>query len=163
MCQAHKQSGMTLIAVMSMLVLITLLAVSMIRGGTLNLQIAQNVMLQQETQAATQRGIELFMSNLNNFTNTNSTLVPIALPGDPTQAYQVEVDPPICLAVETAPGHSEAGDQSFAEDESGIISGVGISFLNYWQIRATGTDTAMGTGNTVRIVQGVRIIDAPCM
>lgn len=149
-----KQRGIALVAVLVMLVLLTLLAVTMIRSGTVNLLITQNVQLQQEAESAARQGIEIFISNVDNFLNTGNTTVPLAEQDDPTQFYTVTVAEPVCLGAEPREGDSMVDDGSMVEGDGG--GGVGIESV-YWELTATSADDTSGSGAFVRMTQGVRV------
>lgn len=151
--QDRKQRGIALVAVLVMLVLLTLLAVTMIRSGTVNLLITQNVQLQQEAESAARQGVEIFISDIDNFLNTGDTAITLAEPNDPTQFYSVTVAEPVCLGSEPREGDSMVDDGSMVEGDG--AGGVGIESV-YWELTATSEDDTSGSGAFVRMIQGVR-------
>lgn len=92
-----RQQGMTLVVALVMLVVLTLLVVSAIRFGNINLRIAGNVQSETEASAAAQVAIETMVttinasSNISTITNQNMT---IATGG---RDYAVTVTKPACI------------------------------------------------------------------
>jgi Tfp pilus assembly protein PilX len=88
---------MTLVVSLVMLVVLTLLVVSAIRFGNINLRIAGNVQSEAEASAATQVAMEKMIKEIDGATNisalTNKTLV-ISTGG---RDYSVSVVKPACI------------------------------------------------------------------
>ena len=61
----HRQSGITLVVSLIMLVVLTLLVVSAIRFGNINLRIAGNAQTEAEASAATQVALEQMLQEIN--------------------------------------------------------------------------------------------------
>lgn len=143
----HPQRGIALVAALVMLVLLTLLAVTLIRSGTVNLMITQNMQLQQEAENSAQRAIEQLVSNVDAFDSPAATNATI---GD----YAVAMEMPVCLGARPRPGDSMAGEGSLVEGGTGGTAGIE---LVDWELTATSTDPTLGSGTRVRINQGIRI------
>src|SRR5437016_5220957 len=94
-----RQAGATLLVSLVMLVLITLLAVSAINSGTINLRIAGNMQSRDEARAAAQQAIEQFISSYANFYPTPPTAATsynIDIDNNGTNDYVVSVAKPAC-------------------------------------------------------------------
>lgn len=97
MRRRNRQQGMTLVVALVMLVVLTLLVVSAIRFGNINLRIAGNVQSETEASAAAQVAIETMVttinasSNISTITNQNMTV------GTGGRDYAVSVTKPACI------------------------------------------------------------------
>lgn len=90
-----RQGGATLVVGLVMLVVLTLLVVSAIRAGNINMRIAGNTQLQQEAAAAAQVAIEQVIST--NFTaNPVGQTVNVDIDNNGTTDYSVTVKPQVC-------------------------------------------------------------------
>jgi Tfp pilus assembly protein PilX len=97
MSRNHGQEGMTLVVALVMLVVLTLLVVSAIRFGNINLRIAGNVQSETEASAAAQVAVENMVKTINASSNisaiTNQT-VSVSTGGT---SYAVTVTKPACI------------------------------------------------------------------
>lgn len=92
----HAQSGVTLVVSLIMLIVLTLLVVSAIRFGNINLRIAGNAQTQTEAAAAAQVAIEQTIASAvagNNLSAMSATTSTISTGG---QNYSVAVTKPNC-------------------------------------------------------------------
>lgn len=155
-----NQSGIALVAALVMLVLLTLLAVTMIRTGTLNLRIAQNVQLQQDAEAAAQIGIERVVGRAFFFAN------PLADPNIPViggvgddqlGGFTVTVDNRECINATPREGDSIGGQSSLTNP------GGTIGFENtLWLVTARAEDASSGARATVRQGVGMQMLAGSC-
>ena len=154
MVRRFKESGATLIIALIMLVLLTLMVVSAINSGMINLRIAGNMQVEDEARAAAQQAIENFISSYANFypipAAASTTGYDINNAG--TAKYSVTVAAPVCKsASKQIPGRSAAC-------VNGSKSGL-FCWDTLWEVRATAADTSSGVSQTV--VQGVALSFAP--
>jgi Tfp pilus assembly protein PilX len=93
----NPQSGMTLVIALIMLVVLTLLVVSAIRFGNINLRIAGNVQSETEAAAAAQVAVESTIATM--VASPNISAIPAASPSVSTggQTYTVAVSAPNCV------------------------------------------------------------------
>jgi Tfp pilus assembly protein PilX len=162
-----KQGGATLVVGLVMLVVLTLLVLSAIRSGNVNMRIVGNMQAQEETAAAAVFATEQIIS-------TNFTAAPAASQVPVTIGYSDAVasaSAPVCtssLAVmisdldTTNPELSDCTG-SAVEQDTGIVyqnkdaTGVGrsVCYQQQWEVRATVSDNR--TGATATSVQGVSL------
>lgn len=93
----RRQSGMTLVIALVMLIVLSLLVVSAIRFGNINLKIIGNVQSEAEASAATMLGMETMVKTMNASSNISTipeTLMDISTGG---RVYTVKVTKPACL------------------------------------------------------------------
>lgn len=140
MSTSNNQRGSTLVVGLVMLVVLSLLVISAIRSGNINLRIAGNTQIQEEAQAATQQAIEEKISNTYIFYHPSTTIDPVIVNINNTD-YEVHLTL-TCLRMTTASGYSAQFAGSAPQD-------------SYWDIRATVTDSR--TGATVTLHQGVDV------
>ena len=94
----NPQSGMTLVIALVMLVILTLLVVSAIRFGNINLRIAGNVQTETEASAAAQVAIESTVATMAASPNISSIAAqPSVAVSTGGQSYQVAVTAPGCM------------------------------------------------------------------
>lgn len=146
-----RQRGATLVVGLVMLVVLTLLVLSAIRSGNINMRIAGNMQRQEETVAAAQQGIENVISN-NNFTTTPPAAQTVDVNSDGAADYTVTFSPaPSCTSAipvqKTDPG---------LPPECLGSAGSTYCYWTTWDI--TGTVTDPGSGASVEVHQGVRMI-----
>ena len=150
----QRQRGVALVIGMIMLVLLTLLVVSAVNSGSVNLRITGNMQAQDEARAVAQQAIEKFLSSYANFYPT-----PVAYPNvdydinnDSSPEYKVSVTAPVCKgAAHQIPGRS-------IDCENGVKSGL-YCWDTLWEFTATATDTKTGVSRS--ITQGVAITFPP--
>lgn len=98
MSRPLRQEGMTLVVALVMLVVLTLLVVSAVRFGNINLRIAGNMQAETEAQAAAQVALEQMINTINNSPNISAiaeqTNVPVSTGRD---SYAVSVSRPACV------------------------------------------------------------------
>ena len=165
------QSGITLVMSLIMLVVLTLLVVSAIRFGNINLKIAGNAQTEVEATAAAQVGIEKMLGVVNAADKVD--LVP-AQPNLNVSTggvtYKVNVAKPACVFSKNIPTSSplldskKAGDRLCFEDVD-KDAGVGPDGRplpkrtackdQQWDIAATLVDDP--TGAKVNMLQGVSL------
>ncbi|TXT23421.1 MAG: transmembrane protein [Gallionellaceae bacterium] len=162
-----KQGGATLVVGLVMLVVLTLLVLSAIRSGNVNMRIVGNMQAQEETAAAAVLATEQIIS-------TNFTAAPAASEVPVTIGYSDAVASapvPVCtasLAVMNANLDPTDPDDitcigSATAKDTGIVyqskdaTGVGRSwcYQQQWEVRATVSDNR--TGATATSVQGVSL------
>lgn len=103
MSPRSRQQGMTLVVALVMLVVLTLLVVSAVRFGNINLKISGNMQAETEAQAAAQVALEQAVDVINAAPNIS------AIPkGDVTVStggisYTVSVSKPACLFTKNIP------------------------------------------------------------
>lgn len=93
----HAQSGITLVMSLIMMVVLTLLVVSAIRFGNINLKIAGNAQSEAEAVAATQVALEKVIEQVNltpNIANVQAQPAMVVSTGGAT--YTVNVAKPAC-------------------------------------------------------------------
>lgn len=162
----YKQSGITLVITLVMLVILTLFGVSMIKLSGGSLEVVGNMQAQKSTEAAAQLSVEDVVSSVKTFddavtlTSTGGSIVcgKNAVGGNVNwslvsgkwvcntvvNAYTVAVSLPECIFFETAVG--------YAIDE---IGGYAPPEDTVWDIKAVGTDSLSGAESEVH--QGIAI------
>jgi Tfp pilus assembly protein PilX len=150
----RRQRGVALVIGMIMLVLLTLLVVSAINSGSVNLRITGNMQAQDEARAVAQQAIEQFVSSFANFYPTPQSKVATGydINNDGTSEYQVSVTAPVCKGASfQIPGRS-------LDCKNGVKSGL-FCFDTLWEVTATANDNKTGVSQTV--TQGVSITFPP--
>ena len=92
-----RQQGMTLVVALVMLVVLTLLVVSAIRFGNINLRIAGNVQSETEASAAAQVAIETMVTTINASSNISTITNQTMTVGTGGRDYSVTVTKPACI------------------------------------------------------------------
>jgi Tfp pilus assembly protein PilX len=150
-----RQGGATLLVSLIMLVLITLMAFSAIKSGTLNMRIVGNMQMRDEANAAAQQAIEQFVTSYSNFypsPPSGATSINIDINKDGSNDYVVSVAKPVCVrASAQVPARS-------ADCSNGAKSGL-ICWDTQWEIVATATNAKSGVSQAV--TQGVSITFDP--
>jgi hypothetical protein len=149
-----RQGGVALVIGMIMLVLLTLLVISAINSGSVNLRITSNMQAQDEARAVAQQAVEKFVSSYANFYPTPQAYanVDYDINNDSTPEYKVSVTAPVCKgAAHQIPGRS-------IDCENGVKSGL-YCWDTLWEITATASDTK--TGVTQKVTQGVALTFSP--
>jgi hypothetical protein len=94
---------------MIMLVLLTLLVISAVNSGSINLRITSNMQAQDEARAVAQQAIEKFVGNYANFYPTPASYpnVDYDINNDSAPDFKVSVAAPVCKgAAHQIPGRS---------------------------------------------------------
>ena len=149
-----RQTGVSLVVSLIMLIMLTLMVVSGIIGSGVNLRIAGNMQSQDEARAAAQQAIEQFVGVYTNFypTPTGKPATGYDINNDGTGDYQVTVATPVCKrASQQIPPKSLACS-------SGVKFGV-YCWDSMWEVKATATNAKSGT--TQVVTQGVAITFPP--
>ena len=170
--KAHaRQSGLSLVTALVMLVVLTLLVVAGISMTNVNTKIAYNMQLRDEAQGATQQAIEQVISNAANFNSPlpPPTTVAVDINNDGTTDYTVSMPTPACIA--STPIKQSQLDPANPQDipcfgssslqNSGIVGGTGASGNSLcanttWDVSASYSDPA-STGLQVTTHQGVNL------
>jgi Tfp pilus assembly protein PilX len=97
MSRLRRQGGMTLVVALVMLVVLTLLVVSAIRFGNINLRIAGNVQSETEATAAAQVAIETMVNTINAAPNISTLPQQTMQVSTGGTSYQVNVVKPACV------------------------------------------------------------------
>lgn len=94
----RRQSGMTLVIALVMLIVLSLLVVSAIRFGNINLRITGNVQAETEAVAAAQRAIEKTIKDMIAAPNMSTIAAqPTLTVSAGGRDYSVNVEKPACL------------------------------------------------------------------
>ncbi|SCZ51618.1 PilX N-terminal domain-containing pilus assembly protein [Thiohalomonas denitrificans] len=129
-----RETGAVLIVSLLMLVVLTLLGVSAVNTGVVNLRVVGNMQAQTRAELATEHAVREFLSDISNFTTPTSETITAS-------DVAVVVSQPVCRRTTPASGYS-ASWALVPED-------------NEWEFRATVTD---GPGNAnSEILQGVKV------
>ena len=163
----NRQRGATLVIGLVMLVVLTLLVLSAIRSSNVNMRIAGNMQMQEETSAAAVQATEQVISN--NFTIAPaSQVIAIDINNNGTTDYTANVSAPSCTASLAVTNNNLDPDNP--DDSNCISSGTytpgafvsGVSptstaqswcYIQQWEVQAQVTDDR--TGATATSVQGV--------
>ena len=97
MNRLNRQRGMTLVVSLVMLVVLTLLVVSAIRFGNINLRIAGNVQSETEASAATQVAMETMVKTINVTPNISTLATQQMTVSTGGRDYTVTVAKPACI------------------------------------------------------------------
>ncbi|QHE76992.1 hypothetical protein F9Z44_13525 [Hydrogenophaga sp. PBL-H3] len=164
-----EQKGSTLVVSLIMLVLITLVAVSAIRFGVVNLKIAGNAQVQTEATTAAQTTIENLIEEINVAENLDAIQAKAALSVvTGSQSYPVAVVKPACKIsvpvlnqeLNTASAADipcfESADSDFAYKPDGTPIGK-LSACNrqQWDLEVSVNDAS--TGASLTMVQGLSV------
>ncbi len=148
---AARQRGVALVMGLIMLVMLTLLVVSAIYSGSINLRIAGNMQSEDEARAMAQQAIEQFVSSYANFyptpTGVSATTYPVN-----NANYSVTVATPVCKrAAQQIPPRS-------IDCANGAKNGL-YCWDTLWEVSATAVDGKTGVSQSV--AQGVSLTFAP--
>ena len=151
---AHAQRGIALVIGMIFLVLLTLLVVSAINSGSVNLRITSNMQVQDEARALAQQAIEQYAGAYSNFypTPLAKTATGYDINNDGSTEYTITIAAPVCKS---------ASAQTVArtpECAAGIKGGI-FCWDTVWDVKAVATDNKTGISQTV--TQGVAITFDP--
>ena len=166
---ARRQSGMTLVIALVMLVVLSLLVVSAIRFGTINLRITGNMQAETEASAAAQLAVEqtiatmVATSNLGTIAAQNNLEVSTG-----AVTYKVNVAKPACMFTKnidpTKLDPSKKADQGCFENtdtEKQLLANGNLSTTptackdQQWDVSASVNDNP--TGAKLTILQGVSL------
>jgi Tfp pilus assembly protein PilX len=165
MTTMQRQRGVAMVIGMIMLVLITLLVVSSINSGSVNLRIAGNMQAEEGARAVAQQAVEQVMGASANFYPTptginynsatksaQSTTPNYDINNDGTNEYLVWVAAPVCkVAAKEVPGRT-------TDCINGARAGL-YCWDTVWEVVGTATDVKTGVKQV--ITQGVTIRFAP--
>jgi hypothetical protein len=151
---AREQSGVALVIGMIFLVLLTLLVVSAINSGSVNLRITSNMQVQDEARALAQQSIEQYAGVYSNFypTPVAKTATGYDINNDGSSEYTIAIAAPVCQS---------ASQQTVArtpECAAGIKGGI-FCWDTLWSVTAVATDSKTGISQSV--TQGVSITFDP--
>jgi len=150
----HRQKGLALIIGMIMLVMLTLLVVSAINSGSINLRISGNMQAEDEARATAQQAIEQFVSVYANFYPTPTAAGPTGfdINNDGANEYTVSVTAPVCkrAAPQNIPRSIDCAN--------GAKNGI-FCWDTLWEVTATSVDAKSGVSQSV--AQGVSITFPP--
>ena len=150
----NRQRGVALVIGMIMLVLLTLLVISAINSGSINLRITSNMQAQDEARAVAQQALEKFVSNYSNFYPTPASYpnVDYDINNDTVADFKVSVAAPVCKgAAHQIPGRS-------IDCENGVKSGL-YCWDTLWEVSATASDGK--TGVSQKVTQGFALTFSP--
>lgn len=104
MTRRNRQRGVALIVSLLLLIVVTVLAVSSIRMGTVNLRIVDNMQSQRITQAVAEEEANRVLGEIDNFNNPTDNL-------DTTNDnLNVDISDRECIAARKASGYSMTFD-----------------------------------------------------
>jgi hypothetical protein len=170
MTRRSRQGGTTLVVALVMLVVLSLLVVSAIRFGNVNLKISRNVQAGVEAQAAAQVALEKAVDTINKAPNIS------AIAAQPTVAvstgavtYTVSVSKPACIVTKNIPtpqlDPTKEGDLPCFESGDGGEKLVTANNTltqpptackdQQWDVQATVDDN--DSGAKVSLLQGVSV------
>lgn len=165
----RAQSGITLVVSLIMLIVLTLLVVSAIRFGNINLRIAGNAQSQAEAEAATQAALEQTIALVKLAPKIDSIPARTVEVSTGGATYKVNVSVPTCKlntnVVTTQLDPSLPQDQACFGGGNGDIqydsTGKPIPQPTEckdqnWEISAA-VDTATSQGSSMTIVQGMSV------
>jgi hypothetical protein len=151
----------TLLISLVMLTILTLFAAAMIRLSSTNMLIAGNMAVQHSLRDVVQRAIEADLSSTSFYSDAvgghgcwtggaHSAVYGATTPnpcfaGANTNGYTVTMTKPICLTQQVAPGNGAL-----------VTDAVNGLMETFWEVSATGYDSA--TGTSVTLTQGARVI-----
>jgi Tfp pilus assembly protein PilX len=149
-----KERGIAMVMGMIFLVLLTLLVVSAISSGMVNLRITGNMQAEDEARAVAQQAIEQYASVYANFypTPVAKAATGFDINNDGSNEYSVSIAAPSCRS---------ASQQTVARTPdcaAGIKAGT-FCWDTLWDVTAVATDAKTGVKQT--ITQGVSITFDP--
>ena len=165
MNRLHAQRGITLVVSLIMLIVLTLLVVSAIRFGNINLRIANNAQVEAEATAAVQVALEKAVASVAAADRPSDVAKVDTLEVSTGGAtYKVTVDKPVCMLsknVENAElDPTKASDQPCYEEKttSDIVGAVAPTACKdqQWDVSASIKDGDLN-GAKVTVLQGVAV------
>jgi hypothetical protein len=165
----HSQRGITLVVSLIMLVVLTLLVVSAIRFGNINLRIAGNAQTEAEATAATQVALEKMVAQVATTDKIDTIAAqPEMVVSTGGASYKVNVAKPACMLSKNVPtttlDPAKASDKPCLEDTGGDplfdengkpIPKVSACKDQQWEITASLPDASSGA--QVSMLQGVSL------
>jgi hypothetical protein len=168
------QSGITLVVSLIMLVVLTLLVVSGIKFGNINLKISGNAQSEAEAAAATQVAVEQMLHEVNATEKVDTIAAREVLISTGGTTLKVNVAKPVCLLSKSV----STGDLDYAKDTDkpclepgnpggGMFTGDGSGGITnpikppsackdqQWDMAATLDDAS--TGAKVTVLQGAAL------
>jgi len=149
---ARHAGGSVLIVGLVMLVLLSLIAVSGLRSGTIGVQVAGNAQLREEATAVAQHALEQVISE-NLFDKVPPNPIDVDVNHDGVVDFNVAFTPgPACQYLKPV----DLAQPNIPR-ECYVSAGMpGVCFWTIWNVTAVATDAR--TGASVTIEQGVRKI-----
>jgi len=164
-----RQIGITLVVSLIMLVVLTLLVVSAIRFGNINLKISGNAQVEAEAMAATQVAIEKMVKEVASATKIDLVAAqPTMQVSTGAGTYTVNVEKPACTlsksirnteldsskeADQTCFGNNDQQDQIDATGK--LVQAPTTCKSQQWEVKASLSDAASGA--QVNVLQGVSL------
>ncbi len=150
----RAQRGATLIVGLIMLVLLTLVVTSAFTLSTTNLKAVGNMQFRDEAIAAANVAIEQVLGSPFTEKPTSEGLI-VDIDNDGNTDYVVAIATPSCIRASQVVGDVEAKTGEGTSVTVGSVHAP-LSFNTVWDIDAT--VTSAGTGASVRVRQGVRVL-----
>jgi Tfp pilus assembly protein PilX len=162
-----KQAGLTLVVSLIMLVVLTLLVVSAIRFGNINLKVAANAQVDAEAQAASLVAIEQMLQTVD-AADDISTVAAVSQSSISTggTSYKVDVAAPTCITtryvMNTELNYKTASDRvCYGNNDADQILGSGGTIVaqptqcksQQWEVQSSLNDSASAASMTM--VQGI--------
>jgi Tfp pilus assembly protein PilX len=161
---------MTLVVSLVMLVVLTLLVVSAIRFGNINLKIAGNVQAETEAAAAAQVATETTMATMAAAPDISTLTASTMTVSTGGASYQVAVTKPACImtkqVLSTSLDPDKVSDQACIEgsgtsdppikDDGTQVAKPTACKDQQWDVTATVNDSA-GSGAAVTVLQGAAV------
>lgn len=165
----RNQTGITLVVSLIMLIVLTLLVVSAIRFGNINLKIAGNAQTEAEATAATQVALEKTLQQVAAADKIDAIAAqPALVVSTGGASYTVNVAKPTCILSSSINNRdldpSKAADRAcFGTDDVDKLAGADGKLLEpptsckaqQWDIAASMSDTSSGA--QVSMLQGVSL------
>jgi len=149
----RRQRGTTLLIALIFLVILTLLAVSGMNTGVINLRTANNAQMMVEAEYAAQQQIEQVLNSVTGFITVAvaPTVTNVDVNGDSVTDFVVTTQPPKCLSIVPAPGYSYEFAASAPKD-------------TVWEVVANASDSVFGATVTLRQDVKIRLpVNAVCV
>lgn len=164
-----QQSGMTLVMSLIMLMVLTLLVVSAVRFGNINLKISGNAQTETEATAATQVAIEQTLKLVKAAPKIDSMVAqPPVVVSTGGASYSVKVEKPACVLskniknIELDPSKTDdrlcfgtADPDKLVGSDGKLVEAPTSCKGQQWDIAATTSD--ISTGAQVSMLQGVSL------
>lgn len=167
MTKRHAQSGITLVVSLIMLIVLTLLVVSAIRFGNINLKIAANAQVETEATAATQAALEQMVAQVSVADRVDGIPAQTISVSTGGATYTVVVSQPSCLLNKNIKAQDldannpidrvcfEGSDGEKQIDANGNLTTAPTACKDQqWDIAASLPNTS---GVSVQMVQGVAL------
>lgn len=171
--RAHPQSGFTLFMSMVLLIMVTLVVLSAFNVADSNLKIVANMQYQREADGVAMQSINQTISNTKFFddpASVSNTPITVDVNSDDKADYKATITAtcaraaniPISSLNSAVPDDVPCFVSSSAQNTGIVISGGGggtagrsLCANTEWDIKAAVEDTALGTGVTSEMHQGV--------